>query len=887
MSILVCQCVQVHVCVCMIVTISVLDENLEQEKAVDIEEKNEEVPLIGTCMFHFIKYHFYFYTFTCTCVHCILLCIYNLFCLTDERSDETTQESKDDTELPISEKREKSDEEEEDGEVIEESNEKEQEYVHSKKNKKRSRNYSDDSDASYEDRRKTSSKRSRRHRSDHRNYSDNSDDYYHHSSSRSHRYRSRSREGGRRHDYKYSKDYSDDEKYSSRSRDHGSRDLPYIRKDSSKKKKKDKKKRKHHDSSSGDEYYRSHDKSRDSKSKDKERDFSKSTRDIPKVPPPPMEKTFVPARYKPKGKSREDLDDIGLHGITQTQLEMMHNIASATGGYPIYPVMADPQQYYSYTTAPYDPSQLVAYPVTTSEIVNQDVSAVTSHMHVEATEVVETTKEGDVGVNIHVVDTTNEVVTQDVSTITPETKATEFVESTQPDGVGTVDVTNGTGIQVRVSESDITTVCETVIDEANNSQTELDSVSVEKTDEVLSKPVEQKDPFDGVESKDLPPLSSEIIPIDPIPVPVLPPESIDPTPVPVLPPVSIDPTPVPVLPPVSIDPTPVPVLPPVSIDPTPVPVLSPGSIDPIPVPVLPPVSEKSSEEVINSEDIMECDMDVENEDVGDISQGESDTGAIEKTAIESDVMHVNEDVNKAPETISQLSEPEQPPLPPTDVISESPLQVGSGNKGPDTSDITQANTPPSNMVSTITSNVETPTTSSDTPPVVSTTETPTTSISNAPTSTSNTPTTSVSDTPTVPSIQTGSTLPRDSTPPLQDNPGAYTISASSTTYTPSTSYGYQYTDPTQAYAAYAQAYYANPYQYGVYTDPNQYAAAMNYYAAYQAAYTGAYGAYYQQQVSQSVVFEVLGQITIRITKCGIFVLLECNLDYTLVSNTYM
>ena len=517
---------------------------------------------------------------------------------------------------------------------------------------------------------------------------------------------------------------------------------------------------------------------------------------------------------------------------------MMHNIASATGGYPIYPVMADPQQYYSYTTAPYDPSQLVAYPVTTGEVVNQDVSTVTSQMHVEATEVVETMQEGDVGVNI-VVDTTNEVVNQDVSTITPETEATEFVESTQPDDVGTVDVSNGTGIQVRVSESDITTVCETVINDVNNSQTELDSASVEKTDEVLSKPVEQKDPFDEVESKDLPPLSSEIIPIDPIPVPVLPPES-------------IDPTPVPVHPPVSIDPTPVPVLPPVSIDPTPVPVLSPGSIHPIPVPVLPPVSEKGSEEVINSEDIMECDMDVENEDVGDISQGESDTGAIEKTAIESDVIHVNEDVNKALETIPQLSEPEQPPLPPTDVISESPLQVGSGNKAPDTSDITQANTPPSNMVSTITSNVEMPTTSSDTLPVVSTTETPTTSISNAPTTTtSNTPTTSVSDTPTVPSIQTGSTLPRDSTPPLQDNPGAYTISASSTTYTPSTSYGYQYTDPTQAYAAYAQAYYANPYQYGVYTDPNQYAAAMNYYAAYQAAYTGAYGAYYQQQVSQS------------------------------------
>ena len=790
-----------------------------------------------------------------------------MFYLTDEGREETTQESKDDTELPISEKREKSDEEEEDGEVIEESNEKEQECVHSKKNKKRSRNYSDDSDASYEDRRKTSSKRTRRHRNDHRNYSDNSDDYYHHSSSHSHRYRSRSREGGRRHDYKYSKDHSDDEKYSSRSRDHGSRDLPYIRKDSSKKKKKDKKKRKHHDSSSGDEYYRSHDKSRDSKSKDKERDFSKSTRDIPKVPPPPMEKTFVPARYKPKGKSREDLDDIGLHGITQTQIEMMHNIASATSGYPMYPVMADPQQYsvaYSYTTAPYDPSQLVAYPVTTSEVVNQDISTVTSHMHVEATEVVETMKEGDVGVNIvETCITTNEVVNQDVSTITPETEATEFVESTQPDDVGTVDVSNGTGIQVRVSESDILTVCETVIDEANNSQTELDSVSVEQTGEVLSKPVEQKDPFDEVESKDLPPLSSEIIPIDPIPVPVLPP-------------VSIDPTPVPVLPPVSIDPTLVPVLPPVSIDPTPVPVLSPGSIDPITVPVLPPVSEKGSEEVINSEDIMECDMDVENEDVGDISQGESDTGAIEKTAIESDVIHVNEDVNMALETIPQLSEPEQPPLPPTDVISESPLQVGSGNKAPDSPDITQANTPPSNMLSTITSNVNMPTTPSDTLPVVSTTETPATSISYTPTtSTSDTPTTSVS----VPFIQTGSTLPRDSTPPLQDNPGAYTISASSTTYTPSTSYGYQYTDPTQAYAAYAQAYYANQYQYGVYTDPNQYAAAMNYYAAYQAAYTGAYGAYYQQQVSQSIVFVIKRGTTIRTTKFGIFVLIECNIIF--------
>ena len=60
------MCVCVCVCVCMIVTISVLDENLEQEKAVDIEEKKEEVPLIGTCMFHFIKYHFYIYMYMCT-----------------------------------------------------------------------------------------------------------------------------------------------------------------------------------------------------------------------------------------------------------------------------------------------------------------------------------------------------------------------------------------------------------------------------------------------------------------------------------------------------------------------------------------------------------------------------------------------------------------------------------------------------------------------------------------------------------------------------------------------------------------------------------------------------------------------------------------------------
>ena len=38
----------------MIVTISILDENLEQEKAVDIEEKKEEVPLIGTCMYMYM-----------------------------------------------------------------------------------------------------------------------------------------------------------------------------------------------------------------------------------------------------------------------------------------------------------------------------------------------------------------------------------------------------------------------------------------------------------------------------------------------------------------------------------------------------------------------------------------------------------------------------------------------------------------------------------------------------------------------------------------------------------------------------------------------------------------------------------------------------------------
>lgn len=89
---------------------------------------------------------------------------------------------------------------------------------------------------------------------------------------------------------------------------------------------------------------------------------------------------------------------------------------------------------------------------------------------------------------------------------------------------------------------------------------------------------------------------------------------------------------------------------------------------------------------------------------------------------------------------------------------------------------------------------------------------------------------------------------RDVTPPLQDpvpttSQIGYTISAPSTSYPASTyQQGYAPGDQSGAYAA-AAAYASYPYYTAAAYDPTQYAAAMNYYAAYQAA---AYGAYYQQ-----------------------------------------
>ena len=84
---------------------------------------------------------------------------------------------------------------------------------------------------------------------------------------------------------------------------------------------------------------------------------------------------------------------------------------------------------------------------------------------------------------------------------------------------------------------------------------------------------------------------------------------------------------------------------------------------------------------------------------------------------------------------------------------------------------------------------------------------------------------------------------RDSTPPLPvptTGQTGYTISAPSTSYPPTTYQQVYSGDQTGAYAYTAYPYYATT---AAGYDPTQYAAAMNYYAAYQAA---AYGAYYQQ-----------------------------------------
>ena len=267
---------------------------------------------------------------------------------------------------------------------------------YNKKQKKRSR-YHSDSDDSYDGgRHKTSSssKRSRRHRGNDYSDSDYSDEYYSKSSSRrrsrskdrgyyrsdsEERYYKRPSRSSHGHSSKYGRDDSDNERYSSskrssrrqrsrsRSRDHGSREVPYSRKES-KKKKKEKKKHKHRDSSSGDEYYSRKSKSKSSKDRDKDHDFSgsKNARDpAPKEPPPPMEKAFVPAKFKPKGKSREDMDE---SGPTATQLEMMQNIASVTGSgssymMNTYPMVTTDPQYAAYYAATggapvYDPNMM-------------------------------------------------------------------------------------------------------------------------------------------------------------------------------------------------------------------------------------------------------------------------------------------------------------------------------------------------------------------------------------------------------------------------------------------------------------------------------------------------------------------------------------------------
>ena len=214
--------------------------------------------------------------------------------------------------------------------------------------------------------------------------SDHSDDNH-----RSYRdyYRSRS------HRHYHSDDYSDDDRGSSkrssrkrrsrsRSKEHReSYDSKSQRDKSSKKSKKDKKKRKHHHSSSDEEHDRSRssgDRGKDSRdsrsfrsssSKDTSRRSLSSREPSKPAPPQPPEKSFVPAKYKPKGKVREEPDELGNSApLTPTQMQMLHSIASATGAYgPVsYPVME--QQYYYPTSynpsaTAYEASSAAVYPV--------------------------------------------------------------------------------------------------------------------------------------------------------------------------------------------------------------------------------------------------------------------------------------------------------------------------------------------------------------------------------------------------------------------------------------------------------------------------------------------------------------------------------------------
>lgn len=234
---------------------------------------------------------------------------------------------------------------------------------------------------------------------------------------------------------------------------------------------------------------------------------------------------------------------------------------------------------------------------------------------------------------------------------------------------------------------------------------------------------------------------------------------------------------------------------------------------------------------------------VETDPIGDSSQTESDTVAVETAAKESDTMEVADLKPKESHTETQESE----------------LQDGISDSQTESIPTSQATEPASaiEMVATEPSKEEKledqlPQDSTNEQPSV-TTETPPTESTTAEPVTNETPSENVQKSEST--STTVATSVRDSTPPLQDtgnNPsGTYSISAPATSYATASTY---YSDPSQAYAAYAQAatmaaYHPYYGQYGGAYDSNSYAAAMNYYAAYQAAYTGAYGVYYQQQVS--------------------------------------
>ena len=220
------------------------------------------------------------------------------------------------------------------------------------------------------ERNKSSSKKSRRgYRDDNRSDSDYSDDRR-----RSRRRRS-SRDGRHRHSRK-SRKYSDDsdDGHTSRRRGNHRRSRSKDRRD---KKKKDRKKRHHRDSSSEDEKEtkRRHEESSSDEeyptitgSAVNEQTNTEKDESISASSLPPLEKSFVPARFKPKGKAREGSDD-GT-SLSQTQVEMIHNIATATGAYPM---VWDPAQYAAayYPQTMYDPNAAAYMTASTTN----DVSA--------------------------------------------------------------------------------------------------------------------------------------------------------------------------------------------------------------------------------------------------------------------------------------------------------------------------------------------------------------------------------------------------------------------------------------------------------------------------------------------------------------------------------